>query len=148
MFRFEGTSLAKLVNRTLLYKFTLPSRKSLTSDPVETHSSHLYGERHLRRLLWYLLGGTRGGPMRVEIIKTLQQRPSNPHQLAEILGVDYKTIQHHLKILDENGLVVSSKKGAYGAVVLLTPKMEEAIPIMEEIWIRIGRSKISAPAKD
>jgi DNA-binding transcriptional ArsR family regulator len=148
LFRLEGASLAKLVNRTLLDRFPLPRRTSLITDPIETHSSPVYGERHLKRLLWYLLGGTRGGPMRAEIIKTLQERPSNPHQLAEILGVDYKTIQHHLRILDENGLVVSSKKGAYGAVLLLTPKMEEAIPIMEEIWIRIGRSKISAPAKD
>ena len=86
--------------------------------------------------------------MRAEIIKSLQKRPSNAHQLAEALRVDYKTIQHHLRILDENGLVVSSKKGAYGAVLLLTPKMEEGLPIMDEIWSRIGRSKISTAAKD
>ena len=86
--------------------------------------------------------------MRAEIIKTLQKRPYNAHQLSEALRVDYKTIQHHVRILDENGLVVSSKKGAYGAVLLLTPKMEEALPILDEIWSRIGRRKISTIEKD
>ena len=148
MFQLEDGSLAKLVGSALFDRFPLPLRKSLATDPIGPRSGPLYGERHLRRLLWYLLGGTRGGPMRAEIIKTLQQRPCNAHQLSEALRVDYKTIQHHVRILDENGLVVSSKKGAYGAVLLLTPKMEEALPILDEIWSRIGRRKISTIEKD
>lgn len=104
----------------------------------------LYGEKYLKRLLWYLLGGTRGGANRAEILKALLDRPLNPNQLAETLKVDYKTIQHHLRVLEENGLVTSSEKGAYGAVILLTSKMEEAVPVLEEIWSKIGRTKISA----
>jgi len=102
----------------------------------------IYGDRHLRRLLWYLLGGTRGGPNRAQIIKVLQKRPSNSNQLAETLGVDYKTIQHHVRVLEENGLIAPSEKGVYGAVLFLTPKMEEALPILDEIWSRIGRTEI------
>src|ERR1700757_4208777 len=105
-------------------------------------------EKHLRRLLWYLLGGTRGGPNRAEIIKTLQNRPCNANQLAEILRVDYKTIQHHIRILEENDLVSLANKGSYGAVLFLTAKMEEALPILDEIWSRIGTRKISASAKE
>lgn len=99
-------------------------------------------------MLWYLLGGTRGGPTRAEIIKTLLDRPSNPNQLAGMLKVDYKTIQHHVRILEENGLVSSSETGAYGAVLLLTPKMEEAMPTFDEIWSKIGRKKISPPGQE
>ncbi len=98
----------------------------LQSTPTNNNSRSLYGEKYLKRLLWYLLGGTRGGANRVEILKTLQNRPCNANQLASVLQVDYK------------------EKGAYGAVLFLTPKMEEAIPILDEIWSKIGRRKISA----
>ena len=107
-----------------------------------------YGEKYLKRLLWYLLGGTRGGANRAEILKALLDRPLNPNQLAQALRVDYKTIQHHLRVLEENGLVTSSEKGAYGAVILLTSKMEEAVPVLEEIWSKIGRTKISTPNRE
>ncbi len=102
----------------------------------------LYAEKYIRRLLWYLLGGTRGGANRAEILRVLHERPSNANQLAEMLGVDYKTIQHHVRVLEENGLVSFSEKGAYGAMLFLTPKTEEALPILQEIWSKIGRSKI------
>ena len=95
-----------------------------------------------------MLGGTRGGPNRAEIIKSLQDRPCNANQLAETLRVGYKTIQHHIRILEENGLVSTSNKGSYGAVLLLTPKMEEAFPLFNEIWTKIGRRKISPSAKE
>ena len=108
----------------------------------------IYGEKYLKRLLWYLLGGTRGGPTRAEILKTLRDRPLNANQLTEMLRVDYKTIQHHLRVLEENGLVAPSEKGAYGAMIFLTPKMEEAIPFLEEIWSKIGRTKIRTPTKE
>ncbi len=103
----------------------------------------LYGDRYLKRLLWYLLGGTRGGVKRAEILKILRERPSNANQLAGLLRVDYKTIRHHLGVLEENGLIASSEKGSYGAVYVLTPKMEEALPIFDDIWTKIGRTQIS-----
>jgi predicted transcriptional regulator len=114
----------------------------LTTSREEPKPS-LYGEKYLKRLLWYLFAGTRGGPSRAEIIKALQNRPCNANQLAQILHVDYKTIQHHVGVLEENGLIVPSNKGAYGAVLFLTPKMEEALPILDEIWGKIGRRKIN-----
>ncbi len=94
-----------------------------------------------------MLGGTRGGPNRAQIIKTLQNRPCNANQLAELLHVDYKTVQHHVRVLEENGLIAPSEKGVYGAVLFLTPKMEEALPILDEIWSRIGKTKINKLVK-
>jgi DNA-binding transcriptional ArsR family regulator len=114
----------------------------------EPRTPAIYGDKYLKRLLWYLLGGTRGGPTRAEILKTLRERPLNANQLAEALRVDYKTIQHHLRVLEENGLTAPSEKGAYGAMIFLTPKMEEAVPFLEEIWSKIGRTKIRTPDKE
>ena len=115
----------------------------LRTTAREDPKASLYGEKYLKRLLWYLFAGTRGGPSRAEIIRAIQNRPSNANQLAQILNVDYKTIQHHVRVLEENGLIVPSDKGTHGAVLFLTPKMEEALPILDEIWSRIGRRKIN-----
>ena len=118
------------------------NRRFFAAKGSESSQPAIYGEKYLKRLLWYLLGGTRGGPTRAEILNTLRERPLNANQLAETLKVDYKTIQHHLRVLEENGLAAPSEKGAYGALIFLTPKMEEALPFLEEIWSKIGRTKI------
>lgn len=68
----------------------------------------------------------------------------NANQLASAVNLDYKTIEHHLRVLKENGIVTSSEKEAYGAVLFLTSTVEEAWPIVEEIWGRIGRIKINS----
>ena len=137
---FPFTQLLSLVG--LLGK--LPALLVAEKDNV---NPSLQSEKYLRRLLWYLLGGTRGGANRAEILKVLHERPSNANQLAGTLGVDYKTVQHHLRVLEENGLVAPSEKGAYGAVLFLTPKAEDALPVLQEIWSKIGRTKISTVDK-
>lgn len=39
----------------------------------------------MRKLLWWLIAGSTGGPNRAKIIMTLHERPSNAHQLSEKL---------------------------------------------------------------
>jgi len=53
----------------------------------------------LRQLLWYLIAGTRGGMNRARILEALHERPYNANQLSETLGLDYRTIRHHLELL-------------------------------------------------
>ena len=38
-------------------------------------------------------------------MSALRKRPSNRNQLSTELGMDYKGIQHHIKILEENNLI-------------------------------------------
>src|SRR3989441_7574768 len=140
--------MIRIPQLSLILSEALRRNPVLMTDVRTVRTDSPNEEKHLRRLLWYLLGGPRGGPNRAEIIKTLQNRPCNANQLAETLRVDYKTIQHHIRILEENGLVSLANKGSYGAVLFLTAKMEEAIPILDEIWSRIGTRKISATAKE
>ena len=45
-------------------------------------------------------------------------------------------------------MIAASEKGAYGAVYLLTPKMEDALPILDEIWSKIGRTEIKSQSKE
>lgn len=78
----------------------------------------------MKRLLWWLVAGSRGGGNRAAMIRTLKERPYNAHQLAEALQLDYKTVRHHLKVLAENQVVVTGGKG-YGEMYFLTPQMEQ-----------------------
>jgi len=77
----------------------------------------------MRRVIWWLIVGTKGGVNRARIIRALKERPYNANQLAELLGLDYKTVRHHLKVLQDNKIITEMGKG-YGAVYFLSPEME------------------------
>ena len=87
----------------------------------------------LRQLLWYLIGGTRGGANRACIIERLRNRPHNAHQLSEALGLDYRTIRHHLDLLVKNGLLTRPAGDAYAAPYFLSPYLEGNYAIFEEV---------------
>jgi DNA-binding transcriptional ArsR family regulator len=93
----------------------------------------------MKQLLWYLLAGTRGGEMRARILLMLKRRPINAHQLAIALKVDYKTIQHHLRVLLDNHVLTAVNKGGYGAVYFLSPELESCWKDFREIWERLGK---------
>ncbi|AIS32982.1 MULTISPECIES: winged helix-turn-helix domain-containing protein [Methanobacterium] len=87
----------------------------------------------MRRMLWYLIAGTRGGVNRAKIINFLNQRPYNVNQLAEMLDVDYKTIRYHIDVLEENEIVTPGGE-KYGTMYFLTSKMEDNYQTFLEIW--------------
>lgn len=86
----------------------------------------------------YLFVGTRGGRNRINIVRFLQSEAANPNKMSEKLGLDYKTIQHHLKILVENGVLVASAKDTYGAVYFLTPYFERYYDAISGMWAGFG----------
>lgn len=87
----------------------------------------------MKKILWWLIAGTKGGVNRAKIINTLYDRPYNANQLAEKLGLDYKTIRHHLKILNDNKVITSSG-GKYGSMYFLSPQLEADFDVFEMIW--------------
>ncbi|MGI0129193.1 MAG: ArsR/SmtB family transcription factor [Thermoplasmata archaeon] len=74
-----------------------------------------------RSLMWYLLFGTRGGPNRRRILEALTRSPANAHQLAATLFLDYRTVRHHLRLLEKNGAVVRPVGEAYSTPYELAP---------------------------
>ena len=94
--------------------------------------------RSLRYLLGWLIAGTRGGATRARIIKTLRETPQNANQLATQLGMDYRTIRHHLKVLEKNRLITTAGEG-YGTTYFLSPAMEEHYEVFEEIVNRMWK---------
>lgn len=90
------------------------------------------GDEELKRVLWYVLGGARGGENRARIIHELSMRPLNLNQLAEKLGVDYRTVTHHANVLKNNSLVVVEGE-KYGAMYFLSPRLQAGIGMFREI---------------
>ena len=78
-----------------------------------------------RSLMWYLLRGTRGGPNRLRILEELNQSPANAHQLSSTLNLDYRTVRHHLRLLEQNGAVARPVGDAYAAPYELSPYLAE-----------------------
>ncbi|HKZ98028.1 MAG TPA: winged helix-turn-helix domain-containing protein [Thermoplasmata archaeon] len=97
----------------------------------------------LRQLLWYLIAGTRGGMNRVRIIDALRERPYNAHQLSDALRLDYRTIRHHLDLLQKNGLITRPAGDAYASPYFLSSYLESNFPVFEEI-----RSKATPKERD
>ena len=93
----------------------------------------------MKNLLWYLIAGTKGGETRGRIIDFLRKNPSNANKIAEILKLDYKTVRHHLEVLEKNNVTVPINKGKYGAVYFLSDFMEVNINIFNEIWEQFGK---------
>ena len=95
-------------------------------------------DRQTRKLLLYLFTGTRGGYTRLRVIMLLLQKPSNTHQLAQDLDLDYKAVQHHMKVLEKNNLV--SKIGEkYGAIFHLSNFLEVNIRALDEVIEKLDR---------
>lgn len=93
----------------------------------------------LRQLLWYLIAGTRGGVNRARIIEAIRSRPYNAHQLGEALGLDYRTVRHHLELLVRNGLLTRPAGDAYAAPYFLTALLDANYADFEEVRRAIPR---------
>jgi DNA-binding transcriptional ArsR family regulator len=67
------------------------------------------------RIWWWIFVGTKGGITRAKIMKILLEMPLNNNQIAERLGLNYKTVEHHINILLENKLIELPMGRRYGA---------------------------------
>ena len=103
-------------------------------------------EQPLKQLLGWLITGTKGGKTRAKIIKSVKNNPRNANQLATQLKVDYKTIRHHLTILEKNKIVIPVGTH-YSTVYFLSQPMEENYPVFQEITNKMNDSKKRAIAR-
>lgn len=86
----------------------------------------------MEKALWYLLTATRGGENRVRLLRALSEQPKNANELAEELDLDYKTVRHHLDMLDDHGVIETSDE-QYAKLHFLTDTFERNRETFEEI---------------
>ena len=94
--------------------------------------------RSYKQLLLWLIEGSRGGVNRGRIIEAIKKEPLNANQLCNLLEVDYRTIRHHLDVLEKNRLITSVGEH-YGKVFFVSQDLEQNYVDFEEIWNRIGK---------
>jgi DNA-binding transcriptional ArsR family regulator len=91
-----------------------------------------------KRLLWYLFAGSRGGENRIRIIELIKERPYNMNQLAEVMGVDYKAVQHHIGVLEKNNMVTKTGE-KYGVLYFISNYLEVNIEAFNEVKTTIEK---------
>ncbi len=118
-----------MVNQLLEFKEIIKSRQITESRKTD---------KQTQKLLLYLFTSTRGGFSRLRIIIHLLEQPCNTHQLAKKLDLDYKAVQHHMKVLEKNNMV--SKIGEkYGAIFHLSNFLEINIGALDEAIEKLDR---------
>jgi len=75
------------------------------------------------RLLWWLFAGSAGAKTRAQVLQAIRQEPRNAQQLSQALGLDYTTVRHHLKVLQQNHIVITEGE-SYGRMYFLSDSME------------------------
>jgi DNA-binding transcriptional ArsR family regulator len=91
-------------------------------------------------LLGWLIAGTRGGVTRAKIIDALKEAPQNANQLASLLKLDYRTVRHHLNVLQKNNIIVSAGD-RYGITYFLSPQMEGNYILFERILEKLWKKQ-------
>ena len=95
---------------------------------------------HTKRLLWFLFAGSRGGMNRLKLVSILRENPLNANQLAKELGLDYKAIQHHIRVLEKNNIITKAGE-KYGVTYFISQFLEVNMETFDEIVQKLEKSK-------
>ena len=58
------------------------------------------------------------------------------NQLSKRIGMEYRTVQHHMDVLKENSLVDSTGE-TYGVTYFITPWLETHIEIFDDVCAKL-----------
>lgn len=85
--------------------------------------------------------GMSGRYTRLKIIKILIEEPSNINQISQKLGMEYKGIQHNMKILHKNNLVDTFGE-KYGKMYFVSELLMKNLNVLD-IVLKKADSKIN-----
>jgi len=85
-----------------------------------------------KRLLFWLLEGTKGGPTRIQLLSLLAKKPMNMRQLALAANLDYKTVEHHVRLLEKN-LIIEPMGSGYGKMYFVSDLLVGDKDVMSKI---------------
>ncbi|MGC8563117.1 MAG: ArsR family transcriptional regulator [Thermoplasmata archaeon] len=98
------------------YSFPLALRYRINFRDIEIEDTEL------KRSLFWLLIASRGGDTRIKILSLILNNPMNKNELSKSLGLNYRTVTHHLNVLIENNLIREDQK--YGGLVYVNEVLE------------------------
>ena len=100
---------------------------------IESNSPH-----QIKELFCVLFVSTKGARIRTKIMSLIKTRPRNTNQLSKEVDSDYKNIQHHLKVLEDNNLVKQFDK-RYNNTYHLSTFFEANESVFDEIVIKLAK---------
>jgi len=93
--------------------------------------------RTFKHLLYWLFTATRGGSNRGRIMEVILEKPMNTNKLRQTLNLDFRTVKHHLEVLENNDLVTSIGDH-YGKMYFASEKLMENIEMFEDVWTGVS----------
>ena len=100
----------------------------------------------LKRVLTLSVAGTRGGIVRLQILLALEKRPLNINEMSKMFSLDYKSIQHHTRVLERSGLIAPSGR-KYANSYSLSSLLKVHKSVLIEIKRELGKSRYSESNK-
>ncbi|VVB88205.1 Methanogenesis regulatory histidine kinase FilI [uncultured archaeon] len=139
----DGINIILLVNTAPIYSKgkvvgtvsfgqDITEHKKAEEQIKESLNQKLMKSNKQKKLLCYLIEGTRGGKTRALILRHLTEKSYNANQLAKALNMDYKTIRHHLKVLLKKGMITRGQD-EYSGLYFIAKNIESDLEEMD-IW--------------
>ena len=74
----------------------------------------------------------------MRIICAITEEPMNTRELSKKLEMDYKTIQHNIKVLESNNLIVRAGEG-YGDMFFPSDMISSNLPTLYKVIRRVEK---------
>ena len=100
---------------------------------------------HMKSVFSTVFTGMNGRYTRMRIICAITERPMNSRELSKKLKLDYKTIQHNIKVLEGNSLI-TREGDEYGDVFIVSELITSNLPTLYKV-IRKVEDKLDRPKK-
>ena len=111
------------------------SMLALCMTMVQVQDIETKAHKETKMLIWTVFAGSKGAANRIKIINLLTKNPYNINRLSEELHLDYKTIQHHVRVLETNNFV-SKTDSSYPTIYFIAPLLESSMDTFEEIQLK------------
>ena len=86
----------------------------------------------IKKMLKWILVSTNGGENRYKILSLLIRQPMNAHELSVSLNMSYKTVRHHLSMLEKHGLISDMGNG-YGNIFFSSEFLDDNLSSFNDV---------------
>jgi DNA-binding MarR family transcriptional regulator len=87
---------------------------------------------YFQQTIYWLIAGSKGGKSRISILKEIEKKPANLNEIAKRTGMNYKTAQHHIELMEKNGLITKIGN-KYGQIYFYSEKLKENAELLKKM---------------
>ena len=99
---------------------------------------------HMKELFSSVFTGMSGRYTRMRIICAITEEPMNTLKISKKLDLDYKTIQHNIKVLESNSFIVRKGDG-YGDLFFPSDLISSNLPtlykVIQKVEAKLNKSQ-------